>query len=576
MRNWNEIIDKLDYAFQPIIYSHTGKICAVEALLRNVQDIPGIETIDELFDLAFSDEYLYELDLKLREKAINKFAKLEQKNLKLFYNLDNRIIYNKNYSQGNTEKILEKYNLSKDVIVFELSEKGTAIEQNALSSMLQRYKESGYKIAIDDFGIGVSGLKLLYFSEANVIKLDRFFISNIDQDAKKRLFCSSIIDMAHIMGILVVAEGIETEQEFYTCKEIGADYIQGYLVQRPTKEIKEIEKIYEHMVKLIECDKRDNSKNFINDEFIEEIYPLNVHTSLYDLFLHFKRNTEHNFVPIIDEFGYFLGVIYESDIKKISYSQYGLSLAQNKTYSSTLLKYIKPALSVEVSWGVDKILEMYNQNISSSLGIFITSSDKYKGFINLNSLLTLSYRRNIEIAANQNPLTKLPGNNQIEKYINEAFKESFKTNTCIIYFDFNDFKPFNDNYGFRQGDRAILMFAELLQKRYQKNAFIAHIGGDDFFVGIKNSSSNDVIELTSLVQDEFENSARNLYSKEDKERSRIVSKDRFGTIRKFDLLTVSTAIIEINPKSHIDKLDHILNIVKTQSKGSKKPIFKEV
>ena len=576
MRNWNEIIDKLDYAFQPIIYSQTGKIYAVEALLRNVQDIQGIGTIDELFDLAFSDEYLYQLDLRLREKAINKFAKLEQKNLKLFYNLDNRIIYNKNYSQGNTEKILEKYNLSKDVIVFELSEKGTAIEQNALSSMLQRYKESGYKIAIDDFGIGVSGLKLLYFSEANVIKLDRFFISNIDQDSKKRLFCSSIIDMAHIMGILVVAEGIETEQEFYTCKEIGADYIQGYLVQKPTKDIKEIEKTYEHIVKLIECDKRDNSKNFINDEFIEEIYPLNVHTSLYDLFLHFKRNTEHNFVPIVDEFGYFLGVIYESDIKKISYSQYGLSLAQNKTYSSTLLKYIKPALSVEVTWGVDKILEMYNQNISSSLGIFITSSDKYKGFINLNSLLTLSYRRNIEIAANQNPLTKLPGNNQIEKYINEAFKESFKTNTCIIYFDFNDFKPFNDNYGFRQGDRAILMFAELLQKRYQKNAFIAHIGGDDFFVGIKNSSSNDIIELTSLVQDEFENSARNLYSKEDKERSHIVSKDRFGTIRKFDLLTVSTAIIEINPKSHIDKLDHILNIVKTQSKGSKKPIFTEV
>ncbi|OCL88461.1 putative membrane protein YjcC [Aliarcobacter thereius] len=576
MRNWNEIIEKLDYAFQPIIYSHTGKICAVEALLRNVQDIPGIGTIDELFDLAFSDEYLYELDLKLREKAINKFAKLEQKNLKLFYNLDNRIIYNKNYSQGNTEKILEKYNLSKDTVVFELSEKGTAIEQNALSSMLQRYKESGYKIAIDDFGIGVSGLKLLYFSEANVIKLDRFFISNIDQDAKKRLFCSSIIDMAHIMGILVVAEGIETEQEFYTCKEIGADYIQGYLVQKPTKDIKEIEKTYEHIVKLIECDKRDNSKNFINDEFIEEIYPLNVHTSLYDLFLHFKRNTEHNFVPIVDEFGYFLGVIYESDIKKISYSQYGLSLAQNKTYSSTLLKYIKPALSVEVTWGVDKILEMYNQNISSSLGIFITSSDKYKGFINLNSLLTLSYRRNIEIAANQNPLTKLPGNNQIEKYINEAFKENFKINTCIIYFDFNDFKPFNDIYGFRQGDRAILMFAELLQKRYQKNAFIAHIGGDDFFVGIKNSLSNDIIELTSLVQDEFENSARNLYSKEDKEKSHIVSKDRFGTIRKFDLLTVSSAIIEINPKSNIDKLDHMLNIVKTQSKGSRNPIFIEL
>ena len=98
MINWNEIIDKLDYAFQPIIYSKSGKIYAVEALLRNVQEIPNITTIDDLFDLAFSNDYLYEFDLLLREKAISKFAKIDIANLKLFYNLDNRIIYNRSYS----------------------------------------------------------------------------------------------------------------------------------------------------------------------------------------------------------------------------------------------------------------------------------------------------------------------------------------------------------------------------------------------------------------------------------------------------------------------------------------------
>ena len=240
MPNCSNIIDKLDYAFQPIVYSHNGKTYAVEALLRDVQNIPKVSTIDDLFDLVFNENYLYEFDLELREKAIEKFAKIDIKNLKLFYNLDNRIIYNKSYSQGNTERILEKYNLTKDRIFFELSEKGTPIEQNALSSMLQRYKSSGYKIAIDDFGIGVSGLKLLYFSEAHIIKLDRFFISNIDQDSKKKLFCSSIIEMAHIMGMEVIAEGIETVQEFYTCKDIGADFMQGYIVQKPTKNIDEI------------------------------------------------------------------------------------------------------------------------------------------------------------------------------------------------------------------------------------------------------------------------------------------------------------------------------------------------
>lgn len=573
MPNWTEIIEKLDYAFQPIIYSHSGKIYAVEALLRNVNEIPGLMSIDDLFDLAFNDDYLYELDLQLREKAISKFSKIKQSNLKLFYNLDNRIIYNKNYSQGNTAKILKKYNLNKDSICFELSEKGTAIEQNALSTMLQRYKESGYKIAIDDFGIGVSGLKLLYFSEAHIIKLDRFFITNIDQDSKKKLFCSSIIEMAHIMGMQVIAEGIETAKEFYTCKDIGADFIQGYLVQKPTTNIDKIEKNYNNICSLISEDKRASQNNFIDEKFIENILSLNVNTSLYDLFLHFKENTKSHFVPITDEFGNFLGIIYESDIKKISYSQYGLSLAQNRTFSSTLLKYIKPALSVEISWGIDKILEIYNLNSNNSLGIFITSSDKYIGFINLNSLLTLSYKRNIEIATNQNPLTKLPGNNQIEKFIDKSFKKNQKDITHIIYFDFNDFKPFNDIYGFRQGDRAILIFSELLQKRYSKDSFIAHIGGDDFFVGLKNKDKEDVFELTSNVQDEFRNSAKNIYSKEDKKNGFIISKDRFNEKRRFELLSVSAAIIEINSKSDISNFDNTLNIVKKASKNSKKPIY---
>lgn len=576
MTNWSKIIDKLDYAFQPIIYSHTGKIYAVEALLRNVQDIPGLTNIDDLFDLAFNDDYLYELDLQLREKAISKFSKIKINNLKLFYNLDNRIIYNKNYSQGNTAKILNKYNLNKDSIYFELSEKGTAIEQNALSSMLQRYKESGYKIAIDDFGIGVSGLKLLYFSEANIIKLDRFFISNIDQDSKKKLFCSSIVEMAHIMGMQVIAEGVETVKEFYTCKDIGADFIQGYLVQKPTKSIEDITNIYQDISNLILNDKRSNQTNFIDDKYIEEIYPLDVNTSLYDLFLHFKKNTEHNFVPIIDEFGYFLGIIYESDIKKISYSQYGLSLAQNKTFSSTLLKYIKPALSVEISWGIDEILEMYNLKFNDSLGIFITQSEKYRGFINLNSLLTLSYKRNIEIATNQNPLTKLPGNNQIEKFISNSFENANINTTHIIYFDFNDFKPFNDNYGFRQGDRAILIFSELLQKRYPKNSFIAHIGGDDFFVGLKDYKYDDIFELTYNIQEEFKSSVVNLYSNDDKNRGFIISKDRFNTTREFNLLSVSSAIIEINPSSNISDFDNTLNLIKRDSKNSKEPIFRIV
>jgi len=571
-KKWTEIIEKLDYAFQPIIHSHTGKIYAVEALIRNVDKIENLHNIHDLFDMAFDSDLLYELDLKLREKAIEKFINIDIENLRLFYNLDNRIIYNKTFCPGNTSKILEKYNLNKNVICFELSEKGTTIEQNALSPMIQTYKKSGYCIAIDDFGIGVSGLKLLYFSEANIIKLDRFFITNIDKDSKKKLFCSSIIEMAHIMGMKVVAEGIEKKNEYYTCKDIGVDFIQGYLVQKPTLKTNEIEPIYKNIVDILNSDKRSNTTMQIDKKYIEEIEPLNINSPLYDLFIYFKENTKNTFVPIIDDYQNLLGVIYEVDIKKISYSQYGLSLAKNMTFSSTLKKYIKPVLSSESTWGVDKTLEMFNMNSENALGIFITQANKYKGFINLNSLLTLSYQRNIEIATNQNPLTKLPGNQQIERYIFDTINDPDLEIAHMIYFDFNDFKPFNDHYGFRQGDRAILIFSELIQKKYAKDSFIAHIGGDDFFIGLKNNTYEDIFNLTQLVLEEFKTSISNLYNNKDKANGYIVAKDRFNIERKFNLLTTSSAIIEVSSKSEISNFDPVISHLKKASKKCPFPL----
>ena len=78
MLNLQNIVDQLDYAFQPIVYSHNGKIFGVEALIRGVQNIKGINTIDDLFNLAFNENFLYEFDLLLREKAIRKFGLIKK------------------------------------------------------------------------------------------------------------------------------------------------------------------------------------------------------------------------------------------------------------------------------------------------------------------------------------------------------------------------------------------------------------------------------------------------------------------------------------------------------------------
>lgn len=571
-KKWTDILSKLDYAFQPIVNVKSGKIYALEALLRNFNEAGGFYSIFHLFDEAYSDAMLYQLDLELRKMALKKFAKIEIENLQMFYNLDKRIIYMPDFTTGNTSSILEELNLYKKSICFELSERGSLQDASSITNMVTRYQQEGFDIAIDDFGTGIAGFQLLYYAQAKFIKIDRFFIQNIHEDGKKRLFCSSIINMAHVMNMKVIAEGIELKEEYLACKDIGVDLLQGYLIQKPKTNISKLKAKYQHINELYKNDQRSQTSNMIDKTKIEIIEPLKLDATLSELFEYFKLHPTNTLAPIIDKAGKLNGVIYEKDTKELSYSQYGLSLAKNNSINMTLKRFIKDVVSSEINWGVDKILEIYNMDTNSSHGIFITKNDCYYGFIDVNNLLSIAYNRNIEIAKDQNPLTKLPGNNQIELFITEALECIENKIYHIVYFDFNDFKPFNDLYGFRKGDRAIMVFTNILKKELSKHEFIAHIGGDDFFVGFTQHTFEEVYTAINTIQIKFREQIKELYNVNDKKNGYIQTKDRFGEVRKFKLLGVSSAIIEIlKQKSHSD-LDQVLGMIKKASKKYDTPL----
>jgi len=569
---WEKMVKKVDFAFQPIVSIQSGEIYAVEALLRNVKDA-GFHSIFNFFDEAFSDNVLYQLDLSLRLKAFEKFSKIDIDELNLFYNIDNRLLYMLDFRLGNTDKILKKLDIDKKKICFELSERGTLQDPSSVTNMVTRYKQEEFKIAIDDFGTGVAGFQMLYYSEADYIKIDRFFIQNIQNDNKKRLFCSRIIDIAHIMGISVIAEGIETKEEYYTCLEIGADFAQGYFIQKPKKDIKEILPVYDNIKKLYEKNLRSNKANRIDEDKIEYIEPIYIEElNFHTIFKYFKKYKNYSFVPIIDKYRYIVGVLFEEDIRYLSYSQYGMSLACNCETSIKLKNHLRKFVSVDIGWSVDKILEIYNANKNVNKGLFVTNSNKYYGFLSLQNLLYLSYKRNLEIATEKNPLTKLDGNRSIDRFFMEAFKKDRKNIYTFIYFDFNNFKQFNDLYGFRNGDRAILLFRDIFKKYIDKSSLIAHIGGDDFFAGFIDVRYKKIYDIASVIMEKFKEQASSLYSQKDREAGYIVTKDRFGIERKFDLLSVAAAIIEIHPGNTKKELDNEIGKIKKVSKLSSKPV----
>lgn len=148
-----------------------------------------------------------------------------------------------------------------------------------------------------------------------------------------------------------------------------------------------------------------------------------------------------------------------------------------------------------------------------------------------------------EAALNANPLTHLPGNIAIKDEMQRRIdaKESFAT--CFI--DLDNFKAFNDRYGFERGDDAIFLTGELMVEVINKkdgsgNNFIGHIGGDDFVFVCDDA---DAEELCRKLIESFDSRIRSLYDYQDLLRGKIVAEDRVGRIRNFPIMSISIAVV---------------------------------
>ncbi|ADD68793.1 diguanylate cyclase/phosphodiesterase [Denitrovibrio acetiphilus DSM 12809] len=571
---WQEKLIFFDHAFQPIVNPLSGSLFAVECLLRG-HEKAGFTNIFNVFDTAYDDGELLSLDLELRKKAIAKFSEIECfKKIKLFYNFDVRITNMCNYSPGVSRNILEGFGLDPGVFCFEISERYHT--EGKIDRLLNNAKSSGCQIAIDDFGSGFANFELFYFSEPDYLKLDRFLITNIDKEVKKRKFCTHITNLAHFFGISVIAEGVETEQEFLTCRDMGVDLIQGYFIQKPVTDINLIESKYEIIEELFKKNKRKvtQDSHLVNNQMIQ-LSPIHRTGTMEELLEKISENTENPVVPVVDNSNIPQGVISESNLKKYLYKPYGKDLLFNKSHTPSIAKFITKCPTVEITVPLEQMLEIYVANPEAE-GIIITSELKYHGFMTAQSLLNTLNEKNLAYARDMNPLTKLPGNNIINSYLNKSFKDT-TTSYIFVYFDFDNFKPFNDRFGFRQGDRAITLFADLLKEHMNdERAFIGHIGGDDFFCGAGCSSDTDDSCLNILgnirkIIKIFTDTASSFYDFKEQESGKYVAKDRAGTTKSFPLLTVSAAIIRIpegERNTTAEELSNILAMMKKEAKMS--------
>ncbi len=577
---WMQRLEHIDYAFQPIVNPFTGMTSAVEALIRGVEKA-GFADIDHFFEEAYQQNISFHLEQQLRRKVFEKFITIPfYKKIKIFYNYDPRVHFMLDYKFGFTEELLLSLDLKPYTVCYELSEKSKYELNDFSKHFLKLAKQSGYYIALDDFGVGFSGLELFYNTEPDFIKFDRFLIREINEDRKKRAFCSHLISLAKVFGIMVIAEGVETRAEYETCRNLGFDLVQGYCIQKPQLDVLKLK--YEYVTDSLQqtflsLPGEDESR----EEIImirKEIKPLEtirISDGIKSLFDFFHKNSEQNFLPVLDENDYPLGIIHEKSIKEYIYAPYGYDLSCNRPLHGSLYKFIEKCPLLDIRTSMENLLEIFMQS-GSDLGILIYENSKYVGFLSSRSLLNLQNEKNLHIAREMNPLTKLNGNTMINRYIADAFQRREKFQ-YFIYLDFDNFKPFNDRFGFQQGDRVILLFADMLRQDFSSNQiFLGHIGGDDFFVGINcdHDKSDYVQALTESLIHRFEDTAATYYSPEEREQGYYEAISRENEIRRFPLLNVSAAVVSIcqkffyNNSQFTDEISIILSDIKKKAKKS--------
>lgn len=216
---------------QPIVHMDTGEVYGYEALLRSTER--NVSPAD-LFSFAKRAGLHSMLDQKAREEAVKAKATHLNDGQKCFINFLPSTIYVPEHCLSHTFNIVKKYNVDPGDLVFEVVETERIHSINHLHNIFSTYKASGMHVALDDVGSGYSTLEVLSLLKPDVVKIDRGYIRDCHEDYNKQTFLKSVITTANELSITLLAEGIETKEEYRWLEESGIHLGQGYFIGKPS------------------------------------------------------------------------------------------------------------------------------------------------------------------------------------------------------------------------------------------------------------------------------------------------------------------------------------------------------
>lgn len=541
--------EKLNAIYQPIVDYKQHTILGYESLIRGPSD-SALHNPVMLFDVARRTESLTELDLLCKRTGIHGF-KAKRLPGKLFLNTTPQGLLEPGHRTGLTLEYLHELGLKPENVVIELTEQYQMTDSHVLSNALEHYRRMGFEIAIDDLGAGYSGLTRWAELRPEYVKIDRHFIQNIHTDTVKQSFVRSIIDIAKELNCKVIAEGIESREESQMLKDMGITYGQGYYFGRPhaNPPYSIPENLFHGSNGHIPRSQPWQVREGIED-LLTEAPVLMCEDNLEKAYRYFVKDDQLTAVAVIDAYQVPIGLIRRSKLLTTFSSQYGRSLHGAKSVSNFMER---TNIVVERQWNLEQVSNLITDNMKNQIeaDFIIVDHGKYAGLGKVLGLLKKITDLQIRNARYANPLTLLPGNVPLYEHLDQLIIS--RTDFCVAYCDIDNFKPYNDVYGYFEGDRVIKLLADILcENTRQPIDFIGHVGGDDFIVVF---SSDDWHERCKSALNAFESHVPSLYAGDDQSRGGIHSESREGLSQFFPFMSLSIGVVTpdtSNMTSHSD------------------------
>ena len=217
-------------AFQPVVDIETRTIYSYEALVRGSNGESAAHVL-----AGITEQNRYAFDQACRVKAISTAARLGLRK-RLNINFMPNAVYHPEACLKLTLAAAQKYQFPANLITFEFTEDEKILNRDHLKVIIETYRKHNFMTALDDFGAGFAGLALLADFQPDCIKIDRCLVSGIESDLARQAIVAGLIRTATMMGILVVAEGVERQEEVEFLRTQGVRLFQGFLFAKPAIE----------------------------------------------------------------------------------------------------------------------------------------------------------------------------------------------------------------------------------------------------------------------------------------------------------------------------------------------------